>query len=99
MPDRATTLKKLDLIRIVAAVDLVLLVILLFFSFTDNKGGVSILGPLHGVIFLGLLYLTVVGAGEKRWGWLFPVTTVIPLFSLLYDAKLRREIAAGAHPA
>lgn len=99
MPDRATTLKKLDLIRIVAAVDLLLLIILLFFSFTDNKGGVQVLGPIHGVIFLGLLYLTAVGAGEKRWGWLFPVTTIIPLFSLLYDAKLRREIAAGAHSA
>ncbi len=101
MPDRATTLKKLDLIRIVAAVDLALLVVLLYFSrwFADNEGGVSILGPLHGVIFLGLLYLTAVGAGEKRWGWLFPITTIIPLFSLLYDAKLRREIAAGAHPS
>jgi len=94
MPDRATTLKKLDLIRIVAAVDLVLLIMLLYCSFTDNKGGVQILGPLHGVIFLGLLYLTAVGAGEKRWSWIFPVTTVIPLFSLLYDAKLRREFAA-----
>ncbi len=99
MPDRETTLKKLDLIRIVAAVDLLLLVVLLFFSFSNDEGGVQILGPLHGVIFLGLLYLTAVGAGEKRWGWLFPVTTIIPLFSLLYDVKLRREITSGAHPA
>jgi len=96
MPERATTLKKLDRIRIVAAVDLALLIVLLFCSFTDRKGGVSVLGPIHGVIFLGLLYLTVVGAGEKRWSWLFPVTTVIPLFALLYDAKLRREMTAAA---
>lgn len=93
MPDRTTTLKKLDLIRIVAVVDLALLIVLLGFSFSDNAGGVSVLGPLHGVIFLGLLYLTAVGAGEKRWSWIFPATTVIPLFSLLYDAKLRREFA------
>lgn len=95
MTDRATTLKKLDLIRVVAAVDLILLVVLLVCSFTDTKGGVSVLGPIHGVIFLGLLYLTVVGAGEKRWSWLFPVTTVIPLFALVYDVKLRREVAAA----
>ena len=94
MPDRATTLKKLDLIRIVAAVDLVLLLVLLLFSFTGNEGGVSVLGPIHGVIFLGLLYLTAVGAGEKRWSWVFPVTTIVPLFALVYDAKLRKEIAA-----
>lgn len=92
MPDNATTLKKLDVIRIIAAIDLVLLVVLLGFSFSGNEGGVSVLGPIHGVIFLGLLYLTVVGAGEKRWSWLFPVTTIIPLFSLIYDAKLRREL-------
>ena len=99
MPDRAATLKKLDLIRIVAAVDFVLLVILVFFSLSDNRGGVQILGPIHGLIFLWLLYLTAVGAGEKRWPWLFCVTTIVPIFSLLYDVKLRREIAAGAHPS
>lgn len=95
MPDRATTLKKLDVIRIAAAVDLALLVALLVCSFTNYKGGVSVLGPIHGIIFLGLLYLTAVGAGEKRWSWLFPVTTIIPLFALIYDVKLRREVAAA----
>ncbi len=94
MPDRASTLKKLDLIRIIAAVDLALLVALLFCSFTNRSGGVHVIGPIHGVIFLGLLYLTVVGAGEKRWGWWFPVTTVVPVFALIGDAKLRRELLA-----
>jgi len=101
MPDRATTLKKLDLIRIVAAVDLLLLVVLVYFSrwVTDYEAGVSILGPTHGVIVVVLLYLTAVGAGEKRWGWLFPITTPIPIFALLYEARLRREITAEAHPS
>ncbi len=95
MPDRAETLKKLALIRVVAAVDLVLLVILLVLAFSGSDGGVSVLGPIHGVVFLCLLYLTVVGASEKRWGWIFPVTTVIPLFALLYDARVRREVIAA----
>ena len=95
MPDRETTLKKLDRIRILAAVDLLLLVVLLYFSFSNNEGGVSILGPIHGAIVLVLLYLTAVGVSEKRWGWLFPITTLIPIFALLYDAKLRREIVAA----
>jgi hypothetical protein len=96
VPDRASTLKKLDRIRLVAALDLVLLLVLLFCSVTDRRGGVHVIGPIHGVIFLGLLYLTLVGAGEKRWGWWFPATTVIPLFALIGDAKLRRELLARA---
>ena len=96
MPDRATTLKKLDLIRLIAVFDVILLVVLLGFSFSDNKGGVSTLGPIHGLVVLVLLYLTAVGAGEKRWGWLFPVTTLIPIFALLYDVKLRRQVTAAA---
>ena len=96
MPDRATTLKKMDLIRLIAVFDVILLVVLLGFSFSDNKGGVSILGPIHGLVVLVLLYLTAVGAGEKRWGWLFPVTTLIPIFALLYDVKLRRQVTAAA---
>ena len=95
MTDRATTVKKLDLIRIVAVVDLLLLLGLLACTVTDTKRGVSILGPIHGVGFLVLLYLTAVGAGEKRWSWLFPLTTVIPLFSLIYDRKLRRRLTTS----
>ncbi len=95
MSEHATTLKKLDRIRILAAIDLLLLVVLLFFSFSNDESGVSILGPIHGVIFLILLFFTAVGAREKRWGWLFCVTTIIPLFALLYEAKLRREIVAA----
>lgn len=94
MPDRATTLKKLDTIRLIAGLDLLLLVVLVFCSLTDRRGGVQVLGPIHGVVFLGLLYLTVVGAGEKRWGWWFPLTTVVPLFALIADSWLRRGVQA-----
>lgn len=95
MPDRAETLKKLDLVRVLAAVDLVMLIVLLFFSFSENDSGVSILGPIHGLMVLALLYVTGVGAYEKRWPWLFPVTTLIPIFALFYDARLRREVATA----
>ncbi|MCW3010252.1 MAG: hypothetical protein JWO90_656 [Solirubrobacterales bacterium] len=95
MPDRSETLKKLDLIRIIAAVDVVMLVVLLYFSISDSDSGVSILGPIHGFVVLVLLYLTAVGVTEKRWSWIFPVTTLIPIFALFYDAKLRREVQAA----
>ena len=94
MPDRDETLKKLDLIRILAAVDFAMLLVLVGFLLAGNGAVSPILGPIHGVLVLGLLYLTGVGAFERRWPWLFPVTTLLPIFALLYDPKLRREVEA-----
>ncbi|MBA2347871.1 MAG: hypothetical protein H0V81_06190 [Solirubrobacterales bacterium] len=99
MPDRAESLKKLDLVRFLAVIDLAMLVVLVTFSVSGNRGGVAILGPIHGILVLGLLYVTGVGAYEKRWPWLFPVTTLLPIFALIYDPKLRREIEATGSAA
>ena len=95
MPDRAETLKKLDLIRILAAIDLAMLIVLVAFLVAGSDAVSPILGPIHGVLVLGLLYLTAVGASEKRWPSVFCVTTLIPIFALIYDVKLRRELVAG----
>lgn len=96
MPDRAETLKKLDLIRIAAAIDFAMLVVLVAFLVAGSGAVSPILGPIHGVLFLGLAYLTAVGAFEKRWSWVFVATTLIPVFALFYDARVRREVLAGA---
>lgn len=94
MPDRAESLKKLDLVRILAAVDFTMLVVLVAFLVAGSHAVAPILGPIHGVLVIGLLYITGVGAYEKRWPWLFPVTTLLPIFALIYDPKLRREVEA-----
>ncbi len=99
MPDRAETLKKLDLIRILAAIDFAMLLVLVGFLVAGSGDVKSVLGPIHGVLVIGLLYLTGVGAFEKRWPWLFPVTTLLPIFALIYDPKLRREIEARGSAA
>ena len=98
VPDRASTLKQLDVIRIVAIADLVLLVVLLIGTFTDNDSIVSIVGPIHGVGFLGLLFLTARGAGEGRWGWWFPIVTLVttgPPGSLYGHLRVSRELDAA----
>lgn len=92
MPDRAETLKKLDLIRIVAIIDFAMLVVLVAFLVAGSDAVSPILGPIHGILFLGLVYLTAVGVPEKRWGWAFVVTTIIPVFALFYEQKLRKEL-------
>lgn len=93
MSDR--TRRLLDVIRVVAIVDAVLLIVLVVCALTDREAIVSVLGPIHGVGFLGLLYLCVRGAGEGLWGWWFPALVVVtlgPPGSLIGDRRIRRRL-------
>lgn len=98
MPDRAETLKALNQVLAVAIVDGVLFLVLLYVAFVDRSdSAVSVIGPIHGVGFLGLLFLTVKGASDGRWPWWFPAVTLVtggPPGSLLGDLKLRRDLKA-----
>ena len=94
--DAASQRKALNRVLAVGVADALLLVVLLYFAFVDRSdAAVSILGPIHGVGFLVLLFLTAQGAGEKRWGWWFPAIVLVtagPLGSIVGDVKLRREL-------
>ena len=53
------------------------------------------LGPIHGVGFLVLLFLSAQGAGERRWGWWFPALVLVtggPLGTIVGDLVLRRRL-------
>ena len=87
--------RRLNLIRIVAIVDALLLVPLVIAALNDNEGVVDWLGPLHGVGYLLLLFLCGRGAVERLWGWWFPAIVVVtlgPPGSLIGDVKIRREL-------
>ena len=93
----ARTISRLNWIRNVAIVDFLLLIPLLIASLNENHGLVGVLGPIHGVGFLILMYLCVRGVGEDRWGWWFPAIVVVtlgPPGSLYGEWRIRREIAA-----
>lgn len=86
----------LDRVRIVAVLDALLLVPLLIAAVQDSEL-TRILGPIHGVGFLILLYLTVKGVGDGLWGWWFPALVVVtlgPPGSLAGDVRIRRELPA-----
>ena len=92
------TLRELDRIRLVALADALLLVPLVVAALADRDGLVSVLGPVHGVGFLVLLFLCARGAGEGRWGWWFPALVVVtlgPPGSLVGDLRLRRRLRPG----
>jgi hypothetical protein len=92
--------RPLNIVLAVGIADAILLVVLLYFArIADDDAMVSILGPIHGLGFLVLLYLTVKGAGEKLWGWWFPAVVLVtggPLGSIIGDIVLRRGMRHGA---
>ena len=93
--DPSRTRKLLRWVAIAAALDFLLLIPLLYASFTDNHDLISVLGPIHGIGYLIQLFLTVVGAGEKRWGWWFPALVFVtggPLGTIAGDLVLRKRL-------
>jgi hypothetical protein len=85
----------LNLVLAVGIVDGLLLLVLLYVAFVDrNEGAISMLGPIHGLGYIYLLYLTATGAMRRLWGWWFPALVLVtagPLGSIIGDIKLRRE--------
>lgn len=90
-----TTRRRLDVIRAIAIADAVLLTVLVIAAVSDAEGVVSVLGPIHGVGFLVLVFLCLRGAGEGLWGWWFPVLVVLtlgPPGSLIGEIRIRRTL-------
>ncbi|MEA2229664.1 MAG: hypothetical protein QOH46_331 [Solirubrobacteraceae bacterium] len=84
----------LNIVLAVGVIDGLLLLVLLYVAFVDrNESAISVLGPIHGLGYIYLLYLTGTGAMRGMWGWWFPGVVLItggPLGSLLGELRLRR---------
>jgi hypothetical protein len=91
--------RALNLVLAIGIADALLLVVLMYFAFVDRSdAAVSVLGPIHGIGYLILLYLTASGAGAKRWGWWFPAIVLVtggPLGTIIGDIVLRRRLPDG----
>src|SRR3712207_3738311 len=91
------TRRLLNIVLAVGIADALLLVVLVYVAFVDRSdGAVSVIGPIHGIGFLILLFLTYKGASERRWGWWFPAIVLItggPLGSIVGDVVQRRALA------
>lgn len=93
----ARTKRLVNVIALVAVLDVMLLAPLLWAAFTDRQDLVSVLGPIHGIGFLILLTLCVRGVTAERWGWWWPLLIVLtlgPVGSLIGDLVVRRELRA-----
>jgi integral membrane protein len=92
----ASQRRALNVVLAVGIADALLLVVLMYFAFVDRSdSAVSVLGPIHGIGYVILLYLTIQGAAHKRWEWWFPGIVLItggPLGSIVGDVILRRRL-------
>ncbi len=69
--------RSLRSVRRLALVDAVLLAVLIPCSVADLEVPVSIVGAVHGGVFLTLMVLVMVGASERLWGWWFPALIAV----------------------
>lgn len=69
--------RRLRIVRLVAFVDLVLLLALMSAALTGKREIVHILGPLHGINYLLLLVVVGTAAIDGIWGWWFPVVILL----------------------
>jgi hypothetical protein len=87
--------RQLNIVLVVAVLDAILLVPLLYGFVTDSEVHKEILGPIHGVGFLILVFFTGRGAAEKLWGWWFPAIVVLtggPPGSIVGDLLVRARL-------
>lgn len=86
--------KVLRWILIIAIVDLVLFLPLVYGVITGNKALTPIFGPLHGTGFMIEVALTGWGASKGWWGWWYPALTFVttgPPGALIGHGKAKRE--------
>ncbi|MDQ3677499.1 MAG: hypothetical protein M3401_11970 [Actinomycetota bacterium] len=87
--------RQLNLVLVVAVLDALLLVPLVYGFITDSEVHKEILGPIHGVGFLILVFLTARGAAGRLWGWWFPALVIVtagPPGSIIGDVLIRSKL-------
>jgi len=87
--------RRLNIVLVVALLDALLLVPLLYGVIADAEVHKEILGPVHGVGYLLLLLLTAKGALDRLWGWWFPAIVVVtfgPPGSIVGDVLIRSKL-------
>jgi len=87
--------RRLNIVLVVALLDALLLVPLLYGFIADADVHKEIVGPVHGVGYLLLLLLTAKGALDRLWGWWFPAIVVVtfgPPGSIVGDVLIRSKL-------
>lgn len=101
MPEAGRVRRRLRAVRLLALLDLALLIALVASSLADRRGLVQVLGPIHGVNYLMLVAVAATAALDGLWGWWFPLAIVLtagPPGALLGEWLIARRHDAGGPP-
>lgn len=97
LPTDAQVRRQLRAVRLIASLDLALLLALVVASLVGQRALVRVLGPVHGVNFLFLLTVAATAALDGMWGWWFPAAIFLtggPLGALIGERAVARRRAA-----
>jgi integral membrane protein len=94
-----SSIKNLRLVALAEATTFLALLVATYFKVGENTAGgktaVSILGPIHGVIFLAYVFITIMVRAEQRWTarttLLILIGAVIPFGGYYVDWWLRKN--------
>lgn len=80
-------------LRFLSIVETLSFVVLLWMMFSGNEQGVSIVGAIHGVLFLAYALLALRDRDELGWGWGFVAVAIVtgPIGPILVLERLRRR--------
>lgn len=85
-------------LRLVSVLETVSFIILLVMMAAGNERGISVVGLLHGLLFLLYMWLVVTSRDDLGWSTLFVVVAIVtgPLGAILVLERLRRDDALRA---
>jgi len=94
-------LRFLGYVAIAEAVSFLLLLMAMGFKYgMDEPNGVEIMGPIHGMLFLAFVGLTLVAAASLRWRWqqtaVVLASAVIPIGGYVVGHRLLRDADAAS---
>ncbi len=90
------TNNKVNRLRLTSILETVSFLILLVMMVTENEAGVSLVGAIHGLLFLAYALFVWMDHNELGWTTPFAVVSIItgPLGAILVLERLRRDAAA-----
>jgi integral membrane protein len=79
-------------LKLVSVLETASFVALLVMMLIGSEGGVSLVGLVHGLLFLWYAALVVSDRAQLRWSWAFAVLVIVtgPLGALIVLERLRR---------
>ena len=85
-------------LRIVSVLETISFIGLLVMMFTHNEGGVSVLGMIHGLLFLAYAIIVLKDRGIFGWSLGFTALAILtgPIGAILVLERLRKEPGAGS---